>query len=114
MDWSSSMSVCHHNAMSFVTFKTSAEALHFSSTADLSLWVGISDTVSEGTFMNYYGRSTNVGSLLNWLAGEPNNGGGTNEDCVDTIYTSNMFNDADCGNTGVVKGACMSKSLFSI
>lgn len=100
--------------MTFVTFKTSAETLHFSSSIKgPSTWVGISDIANEGSYINYYGRSVYVGSLLNWHPGQPDNGflfG--NEDCIHVVSNTNMFNDAPCGSS--IRAACMSESLIKL
>ena len=115
MSWDSARTMCHHHDMSFVTFKTSAEALRFSNTGTVpgtSTWIGVNDILNEGTYVNYYGKPDDVGSVLNWLPGEPNNGLGiTNEDCMDVLNKN--YNDADCGLT-TIRAGCMSKSLFSI
>ena len=59
-----------------------------------NLWVGLSDRVSEGTFL----RVTNgTATYLPWLFGEPNDSGG-NEDCVELKISgfSDGFNDNNC------------------
>jgi hypothetical protein len=58
-------------------------------------WVGISDTVTEGTFLTVLGA---VPSHLPWQLPAPDNGGGVGggEDCVESLPAVHMFNDRRC------------------
>ena len=99
--------------MSFVTFKTFAESVHYGSTIGVSTWVGVSDIQYDGTYYNYYGNQVSVGSLIIWYPGEPNNGFiFQNEDCIDILGNSNKFNDGNCGSSEPRAG-CMSESSFN-
>ena len=92
--------------MNFVSFETAGEAYFFSKNIpSYNTWVGISDQLVEGKFTNYYDGSITVNSLLNWIAGEPNNGGG-NENCA-LVTTTLLYNDGSCNFA--TKVGCMSK-----
>jgi len=56
-------------------------------------WIGLSDAVSEGTFVWDNGEPV---SYTNWTVGEPNNSG--NEDCVQ-LYLTGTWNDVSCAGS---------------
>lgn len=56
------------------------------------IWIGLSDETTEGTFTWYDGAPV---TYTNWPPGEPNDGGGTNEDCVQ-IFVDGKWNDLAC------------------
>lgn len=57
-------------------------------------WIGLGDQAVEGDFLWVDGAAPTVKF---WGAGEPNNSGG-NEDCVQLIASSGLWNDLACGN----------------
>ncbi|NQV52398.1 MAG: gliding motility-associated C-terminal domain-containing protein, partial [Flavobacteriales bacterium] len=69
----------------FITFLASSPTL--------PPWIGLSDAVSEGTFVWDNGEPV---SYTNWTVGEPNNSG--NEDCVQ-LYTTGTWNDVTCAGS---------------
>ena len=91
--------------MNFATFASNPEAVYYASKIVGVVYVGISDQLLEWTFQKYDGKMDTVSSLLNWNAFEPNNGGGSNEDCVQV--TANRYNDVSCGT--FLRAGCMSK-----
>ena len=96
--------------MDFVTFQTAGEAFYFSKNIPaFTTWVGITDQLVEGKYTNYYDTSRDVSSLLNWVAGEPNNGGGSDEDCLWVNTVVGAYNDAPCSS--IIKAGCMSKFI---
>lgn len=103
LDWTSSRALCTQHDTSFVNFQTSAEAAYISKLNQI-VWVGISDSYVEGTFINYDSWTYPVGQFLNWIAGEPNDQF-SNEDCV--ISNGNGYNDRLC--TTPMKSGCMSE-----
>jgi hypothetical protein len=57
-------------------------------------WVGITDAVTEGTWLNVLGAAQ---TFLPWQPPAPdNNAGGQGEDCVESLPTVHMFNDRRC------------------
>ena len=109
-DWTAGRELCGQYDMNYVTFASNAEAVYYSSKIVGFVYVGISDQVLEGTFKEYDGKMDSVGTLLNWNNNEPNNGGGSNEDCVQV--TANRYNDYPCNL--LLKAGCMSEISFRI
>lgn len=97
--------------MNFVTFETAGEALFFSKELPgYNAWIGISDQLVEEKFVNYYDSSRDVTSLVNWIAGQRNNGPNLNEDCIYVNAAALGHNDYLC--ITFFKAACMSKFDF--
>lgn len=90
LNWTSANEYCNENDMSFVTFESSEEATYFNAIAGNECWVGITDEVTEGTFMQVSGV---LSPNLPWTQGQPSND--HNEDCVDSGYLGG-FNDDKC------------------
>merc|ERR1719229_816602 len=63
------------------------------------LWTGGNDIEAEGSYKWLDGSVINP-TVLEFSRGEPNNGGGLNEDCV-AIFPDSfpLFTDHDCGKT---------------
>ena len=59
------------------------------------MWIGLSDRLKEGTFEWSDGSPT---TFTAWALGEPNNGFGSNEDCVTMNRGRNfdLWNDKGC------------------
>lgn len=76
--------------MKFVTFESYEEAEYFNTVAGKECWVGITDVVTEGTFMQVSGV---IAPNLPWSVGQPSND--NNEDCVVSGYLGG-FNDDNC------------------
>lgn len=56
-------------------------------------WIGLSDAVTEGTFV---WNSGSTAEFRSWRAGEPNNSG--DEDCVEiNAWDADAWNDSNCG-----------------
>lgn len=62
-------------------------------TAGMSHWIGLSDTVTEGTFSWVVDGSPLA--YTNWTAMEPNDAGG-NEDCAEIGLAAGTWNDLPC------------------
>lgn len=60
--------------------------------AGADVWIGISDTQTEGTFVTVKGTAP---PFLPWAPGEPNNMG--NQDCVRTIGAAGQVETLTCG-----------------
>src|SRR5262245_10557483 len=60
-------------------------------------WVGITDSATEGTWLNVLGAPQ---TFLPWQPPAPdNNAGGPGEDCVEAITALHMFNDVRCNTS---------------
>ena len=62
------------------------------------MWIGCNDKDSEGNFVwNYNNQPV---SFTNWFAGEPNNGGGTEDCCMigHAAMPTGRWNDVSCEN----------------
>lgn len=57
-------------------------------------WIGLTDRVTEGTFVNVTNEANDVRP---WLPGQPDNGGG-DENCAQ-MKTANGIDDDQCNNT---------------
>lgn len=93
--WVDGLALCLQYDMDYVTLESSSEANHFLSLLVRDVYyVGITDSLSEGTFYNYETVSfANTRPLLKWGPGEPNNAG-SNEDCV--YMGMNSVSDVSC------------------
>ncbi len=60
-----------------------------------NVWIGISDTVTEGTFVTVRGA---VPPFLPWITGAPDDGP-PSEDCVDVVSTLTQINDERCNTS---------------
>ena len=98
-DWSSASKYCEERGMNLATFESFEEANYFNSIAGKEVWVGITDAVKEGEFIQVTGTPA---PSLPWNAGEPNDYE-NNEDCVQSGYDGG-FNDHDCSL--VMRFAC--------
>ncbi len=61
-------------------------------------WVGITDSVNEGTWLNTKGAPQ---TFLPWEAGAPNTGN-NQDDCVEADAATSLIKDQRCGNTQYV------------
>jgi hypothetical protein len=66
---------------------------------DKNVWIGLSDRVTEGTFVPVTDQQTNYPPELGppWAAGQPDNAG-PNENCVQLLETTGELEDVACGN----------------
>ncbi len=72
-----------------------AELTALDTLAGTGHWVGITDSVNEGTYVNVLGQTQ---TFLPWTTGAPNNaGGGQGEDCVESLdNAAHEINDRRC------------------
>ena len=92
--WAGGLALCLRYNMDFVNFDSYAENENYLSLLnDDVYWIGVTDTVTEGTFKNYNGFETVSTSFIKWKAGEPNNYLG-DEDCGTSMRVGN--NDDQC------------------
>ena len=75
--------------------------LDTNTTGSDSPWIGGEDRADEGTWVwadgsTFYEGSTSV-LYTNWNSGEPNDS--SNEDCIQLIPATGLWNDAKCGDS---------------
>jgi len=71
---------------------TELQALSLLSGAS-GFWVGVDDLTTESMFVTVHGTPA---QYLPWAAGQPDNSGPGEEDCVETISASSLFDDKKC------------------
>jgi hypothetical protein len=71
---------------------------------NLDTFIGLTDAATEGAFLWVDGTAL---GFSNWETGEPNNGGGTNEDCavIAGARTAKGWDDRPCAPNGNGAGA---------
>ncbi|XP_072022953.1 C-type lectin BfL-2-like [Amphiura filiformis] len=92
--WSDAEMFCSsHYGANLVSIHSSVEGsfVRELSTDPKDVWIGLSDTVTEGTFVWSDGSEKDY---TNWMGGEPNAYG--NEDCVHFWSVSDRWNDQAC------------------
>ena len=93
--WSGGLALCMRYNMDYVNFDSLAENENFLRLLDDdSYWIGVSDTVTEGTFKNYNGFEAVSTSFIKWNAAEPNNFLG-DEDCALVLRIGSNDNQCD-------------------
>eukprot|EP00600_Ochromonadales_sp_CCMP1393_P001522 CAMPEP_0174989778 /NCGR_PEP_ID=MMETSP0004_2-20121128/20924_1 /TAXON_ID=420556 /ORGANISM="Ochromonas sp., Strain CCMP1393" /LENGTH=586 /DNA_ID=CAMNT_0016243251 /DNA_START=85 /DNA_END=1846 /DNA_ORIENTATION=- len=106
LTWDDCNTNCATRNVSMLCIHTSSENDHFSSLYyGTGLWLGLSDTATEGTFVWNDGCNTLYQNWRTW-DGEPNNAGG-NEDYV-TLYTGGF---GDWGSASTTDN-CVCQSDF--
>lgn len=95
VDHTSAMTACTSLGAKLLSVDSVEENTFLTGLTDARLWLDLTDTVTEGTFVRADGSAL---SYANWSDGEPNDSAGA-EDCGE-IYTSGelgRFNDVGCG-----------------
>jgi cysteine-rich repeat protein len=91
--WLEARAACQLHGSHLVTIHDSGENFMVASLLDGRVWIGLSDTASEGSFRWVDGSGI---SYAPWVAGEPNDEGGM-EDCVEVGYMApDQWNDLPC------------------
>ncbi|HEU0035972.1 MAG TPA: lectin-like protein [Kofleriaceae bacterium] len=104
--------VCENEGFTLAAIGDTAENAFIRTTMDathgnLDVFIGGSDQALEGTWlwpdgsgfwMGTSGGAAIAGSYTNWDTFEPNNGSGTDEDCL-IMLASGVWNDANCDPT---------------
>ncbi|XP_026072463.1 CD209 antigen-like protein C [Carassius auratus] len=106
-NWSDSRQYCRDRGADLVIINTEEKQRFISSVVKERVWIGLSDTETEGV-MKWVDNSTLKQGF--WLKGEPNNDG--NEDCIELNYNReksgwsplNSWNDLPCSEKK--KGIC--------
>jgi hypothetical protein len=87
---------CFTDGAHLVTIRDSSEQAYVSIlVAGSAAWIGYDDLTTEGTFTWVSGATS---TYTNWALGEPNNGNGSNEDCV-YAEAGGGWNDTPCSDT---------------
>uniref|UniRef100_A0A4W5R887 C-type lectin domain-containing protein n=1 Tax=Hucho hucho TaxID=62062 RepID=A0A4W5R887_9TELE len=93
--WEESRQDCLKRAADLVIINSREEQLD--GDADLLVWIGLTDSVNEGTWKWVDGTPL---TTLYWKSGQPDHGGPNNEeDCVEVYHRDSVFanwNDAPC------------------
>ncbi|KAK7161080.1 hypothetical protein R3I94_003915 [Phoxinus phoxinus] len=102
MSWSESRQFCRDNGGDLVIIHTEEKQRHLTSFIKERVWIGLSDSETEG-IMKWVDNSTlNQGF---WYQGEPNNLGG-DEDCVEKMALDSINNWNDLSCSAKMKGLC--------
>lgn len=98
--------VCAQRGGALVTIPSSSASASLIAAATTALpglpyWIGLTDRATEGTFRWSDGGTQGTSPYLfnGFVAAEPNNGAGSNEDCVRAAATSGGWSDVDCSTT---------------
>lgn len=88
--WANAQATCKSAGGNLATITTAAENYFVYTLTQTAVWLGASDTASEGNFVLVDGTAM---SFSAWSSGEPN--GGTSENCVQMTPTG-YWNDLSC------------------
>jgi cysteine-rich repeat protein len=98
--------VCAQRGGALVTIASSSASASLIAAATTALpglpyWIGLTDRATEGTFRWSDGGAQGTSPYLfnGFVASEPNNGGGSNEDCVRAAATTGGWSDVACSTT---------------
>lgn len=98
--------VCAQRGGALVTIPSSSASASLIAAATTALpglpyWIGLTDRATEGTFRWSDGGTQGTSPYLfnGFVAAEPNNGAGSNEDCVRAAATSGGWSDVGCSTT---------------
>ncbi|XP_073765179.1 uncharacterized protein [Danio rerio] len=102
--WSESRQFCRNRGAELVIIKSEVKQRVISSLVKEDVWIGLSDTETEGTMKWVDNSPMNQGF---WARGEPNNYRSQDEDCVEVRISQgipNNWNDLRCSDRR--KGIC--------
>jgi cysteine-rich repeat protein len=98
--------ICAQRGGALVTIPSSSASASLVAAATTALpglpyWIGLTDRAAEGTFRWSDGGAQGTSPYLfnGFVAGEPNNGGGSDEDCVRAAATTGGWSDVGCATT---------------
>jgi hypothetical protein len=97
LDWPSASQSCQARGEGWQLAdpNDAAENAFLDSLSYSTLWLGISDRTTEGTWLTSRGRTLNGSTYASWLPGEPN-GSLPTADCLES-RDGGVWNDEDCG-----------------
>ena len=91
MDWPEAQEICESVDMNLITIDSSTEQNRLESNVFDDIWIGFSDSDSEGTWIWLDGGST----YTNWASGQPDDDG--SQDCaIAQTGSAGKWNDMDC------------------
>lgn len=82
-----------------MTITSQAEADFVWKYMSATIWIGYTDSATEGTFAWVTGEPSDAAFASKmWASGEPNDAGG-NEDCAEFKYNNEEWNDNACSKS---------------
>ena len=97
--WLSAEDACALDGTHLIVLDSEIERNATKAFLDKNVWIGLSDRVTEGTFIPVTDQQTNFppATGVPWAAGQPD-GAQPNEHCVQMLVTTGELEDIPCGN----------------
>jgi hypothetical protein len=101
INWTNAQASCKAdvaNATHLIVLSTAEELAFMRALTGADAWIGLSDIVAEAgnNGANFVTVTGETGDQRPFAGGEPNNGGGNNEDCVAMRGSDNNLDDKPC------------------